>query len=366
MNWVVKVWLFIVGSVLIYIWCRLQNGKIERFQSSTINSIAGYLKRKIEFNETVERTIGDKTDTFLSGSPSIIDYNDGYLMNVRYVNYTFNKETGAGQSRHANWKNISINKALVLNNNFESVQEHWIDQVQNADKSLVGVEDIKLFKHNDTIRYLGTVMDDNNKIRIGEGEYSLSTKVLTPQIYNSPNNEATEKNWVYFNHNGELKVIYKRFPITIGVLKNGNFEQDKQINDVPDIFKKLRGSANGYTVAKDDGAEIWFLTHYADGTVSRSYYHCIVVLDGNNLSVKRHSKAFKFEGERIEFALGLIVKPDQVLMSYSKWDTETMLGVYDRSRLEIELFDSGEKTQSQELKSDTKSDTDTSEYIVYL
>jgi hypothetical protein len=62
------------------------------------------------------------------------------------------------------------------------------------------------------------------------------------------------------------------------------------------------------------------------------------VLDAETLKVKRHSTLFKFEGEKIEYALGLVVEPDRILISYSKWDAESVLSVYDRKTLEEAVF----------------------------
>jgi hypothetical protein len=56
------------------------------------------------------------------------------------------------------------------------------------------------------------------------------------------------------------------------------------------------------------------------------------------LKLNRWSNLFKFEGEKIEYALGLIVEQDRLIVSYSKWDREPVIGVYDKFKLEMEMF----------------------------
>jgi len=43
-------------------------------------------------------------------------------------------------------------------------------------------------------------------------------------------------------------------------------------------------------------------------------------------------------GEKIEYALGLIVEADRIIISYSKWDRDPAIGVYDKFRVEMEMF----------------------------
>jgi hypothetical protein len=193
---------------------------------------------------------------------------------------------------------------------------------------------------------LGTVQDEQGRPRVGEGLYSLREDVLVPTVYPSPTNSGCEKNWVYFHHEGKLKVVYTWSPLTIGELREGRFVSDTILSDVPGFFRDLRGStcgtlvpANITNVDKSGGRdEIWFLTHYVAYSSPRHYYHCIVVLDAKTLAVKRHSTLFKFEGEKIEYALGLVVEPDRILITYSKWDAASVLAVYDRAAFEKEFF----------------------------
>ncbi len=311
------------------------------FYVRSLNTMPGILRRRIDWTDRVERTVRGKLDSFKSSSPCIIPFSEGYLVNVRYVNYNLDKVHGSYSYRHDDQKIITLNKALVLNRDLDVVKEHWMDQVHREDIRYLGVEDVKVFSHEGELRFLGTVQDEQGRPRMGEGPYSLHTNVLVPQVYPSPTGAGCEKNWVYFHQGGALKVIYAWSPITVGELAGGEFVAQQRITEVPGFFRDLRGSTNGCLVPatkEGESDELWFLTHYVAYSSPRHYYHCVVVLDAKTLAVKRHSTLFKFEGEKIEYALGLVVEPDRLLMTYSKWDAESVLAVYDRSAFEREFF----------------------------
>jgi hypothetical protein len=268
-------------------------------------------------------------DSFKSSSPCLIPFSDGYLMNIRYVNYNLDKNTGGYSFKHDDGKIVTLNKCVLLTKDLKTVGEHWFDKVNREDIRYLGVEDVKVFNDGEVLRFLGTVQDEEGRPRVGGGIYDLKNNVLVPTVYPSPVNAGCEKNWVHFHHRDKLRTVYNWKSLLVGNLDEGKFQVDNCVEDVPAFFRDLRGSTNGVRV--DD--EIWFLTHLVGYSSPRHYYHCFVVLDAETLAVKRHSTLFKLEGEKIEYALGLVVEPERILISYSKWDAETVLAVYDRKTL---------------------------------
>jgi tetratricopeptide (TPR) repeat protein len=295
----------------------------------------GGIQTRIVLNETVEKTVRGKLDTFKSSSPCIIQYKDGYLINVRYVNYNLDRVTGSYSYRHNDMKIVTLNKAIFMNSEFKTVGEHWMDKVHREDIRYLGVEDVKVLPIlNNELRFLGTVQDEDGRPRVGGGIYDLKKDALVPTVYPSPTNAGCEKNWVHFHHKDTLKTIYSWKPLLIGNMDKGKFETDVTIEDVPVCFRDLRGSTNGVIV--DD--ELWFLGHIVGYSTPRQYYHMFIVLDAETLKVKRHSTMFKFEGDKIEYALGLVVEPECIIVSYSKWDAESIVAVYDRKTLVSAVF----------------------------
>lgn len=299
-----------------------------QFYYKSLKDIGGVRKR-LCFNDQCEKEVRGKLDFFKSSSPCVIAHSDGYLMNVRYVNYDLNKQTGAYSFKYDDGKIITINKCVWMNKDLDVMKEVWLDRVHREDTRYLGVEDVKVFAHEGELRFLGTTQDESGSPRMGEGIYNPRLDVITPVVYPSPFGHGCEKNWVHLHHKGKLKVIYQWYPFTVGELRDGQFKEEFRSENLPKCFKELRGSTNGCLV----GDELWFLTHLVGYSTPRHYYHAFVVLDANTLAYKRHSTLFKFEGEKIEYALGLVVEDDRILISYSKWDAESILTVYDRKTL---------------------------------
>lgn len=296
------------------------------------------IKKRIVLNETCDKIIRGKIDTLRSSSPCIIPYSEGYLVNIRYVNFDLQKNNGTYLYKYNDGKIITLNKCLILDRNLNLQKEYWIDKVHREDTRYLGIEDIKVFSHEGELRFIGTSQDELGRPRVAEGRYNYKFDCLYPTIYESPINADCEKNWVYFHHNGALKIIYKWFPIQYGILEDSKFKLEKSIMNIPRFFSNLRGSTNGCLVSSDTGDELWFLCHLVGYTNPRQYYHCIVILDAESLEVKRHSILFKLEGEKIEYALGFIVESNRIIISYSKWDAESIISVYDRKLLEQHFF----------------------------
>lgn len=302
----------------------------------SLNTLPNALVKVVDLTDRVEKTVRGKVDDFKSSSPCILPLSDGYLVNVRYVNYNLDRVHGTYSYRHDDQKIVTLNKTLFLDRNLRTVREHWMDAVHREDIRYLGVEDVKVFSHQGELRFLGTVQDEEGRPRVGGGAYNLKSNTLIPTVFPSPKNAACEKNWVYFHDSmGSPKVVYEWSPLTVGSVEDGFFMAEKRVRDVPAWFRDVRGSTNGVLV----GNELWFLVHYVGYSTPRQYYHAFVVLNADTLVIKRTSSLFKFEGEKIEYALGLVVETDRVMISYSTWDASAKLGVYNRVALEAAIFE---------------------------
>ena len=63
-----------------------------------------------------------------------------------------------------------------------------------------------------------------------------------------------------------------------------------------------------------------------------------ILFDKTTMNINRWSNLFKFEGYKIEYALGLVDEEKQIIISYSKWDSSPTIGIYDKEKVEKELF----------------------------
>ena len=273
--------------------------------------------RKWSFDGKVEKSVGGRMDTFTSSSPCLFkDERGGYAINIRYVNYTIRSD-GGYDFRHNDGKITTLQLFHRLDETLAITDTEWISEVANPERRYQGVEDCKVLVAEGGLEFLGTVENAHGRVTMGVGPYDPKKGMLVPTALRSPFGRDCEKNWCYFHRaSRKLGVVYEWSPLRIGTLRGDTLSLDTEDTAVPAFFRHVRGSTNGCVF----GDEIWFLCHVVHYVTPRHYYHLIVVLDRETLRFKRHSTLFKFEGDCIEYALGLIVEQERILISYSQMD----------------------------------------------
>jgi glycosyltransferase involved in cell wall biosynthesis len=269
------------------------------------------------FTRTASCEIGGALREFYSCNPSIVTQADGYLMNLRMANHKITPTGGYTVGTMDN-KIVTYNISMKLDKKFQIVEEHALE-VPITDTQYLGCEDVRLLE-GDTVLYAGMIQDPVSKsLVMGSGVYGghyTSCK--------SPNGRSCEKNWALFRKENKVQFIYEWSPLTVLDLSGTVLSKNAT---VPSWFRHLRGSSCGVRWKH----ELWFLTHVVSHVhnAPRIYYHMIVVLDATTLEYIRNSYLFQFDGEKtVEYALGLIVNADSVIISYSKFDQEALVGVY--------------------------------------
>lgn len=341
--------------------------------------LASYLIKKVGITNNISEKITIcGTEYKMAGSnPCIFKVKsagnglcDKYMINIRMVNYHLNYN-GSYHFPVDDGKIATLNQIWNLDpETFERIGEPITLIPKDNSLRYVGIEDWKPYPYSsDCIDgtlgiglgigkwpYLGTVQSPRTgNIAIGYGifdygifDYGKSMSSSSPGLdYNVVDtrwNKGCEKNWVFFG--SDCKVIYQWYPLTI--CKIVSHPEPDKVNDMkylevleekqmPIFFQHIRGSTHGY----EYNDEIWFLCHAVEYGTPREYYHFLVVFKkaaNGGITLSRWSHLFKFEGEKIEYALGLIVEENRIIISYSKWDREPMIGVYDKFQIEMEVF----------------------------
>ena len=285
--------------------------------------------KSFDFTNQIIRQIQNNTQIFFSTNPCIIPNptEDGYIMNIRYLNYLICNNYWTPNAHF-----ITLNKYVKLSSTFEILSETFFD-IEYQDQRMNGIEDIRIFNNNG-LKFLGTT-ETNNKLRVSYGDYDINSNALKYTAINSPFNQSCEKNWVYVILNNKLHIIYKWFPLTIGVINNNELVIVNE-KPMPNIFKSARGTSCGFIYNN----EIWFLVHFvsysyenANPEHAKNYFHTFVIFD-LNMDLIKYSSLLKFTEIPIEFAIGLIVENDRIIISYGEVDKRSKIVIYDKKYID--------------------------------
>lgn len=289
-----------------------------KFYKNILNS-----KKTYNFTDSFNHECNGIINKMLSSSNSIIPYNDGYLMNVRYVNYYYNDNYKIVVDNNI----ITINKMCILDKNF-NITSSKIFLNENSNKLYVGIEDLRIFKNceNNKIMGIGTIQKKNNNLGIGILDYDI--ELDTHNIIELDcefEKKDCEKNWIFFNYNNSLSVIYSWFPLKICKIQN-DLLCLIETKTMPKIFKNCRGSTCGF----EYNNEIWFIVHMVSYEHPRHYYELFVVFD-KNMNLLKYSCPFKLSNCCIEYCLSIIVTDNEIIIPYSTKDCTTNISIYDKS-----------------------------------
>jgi tetratricopeptide (TPR) repeat protein len=281
-------------------------------------------KKHYDFTDSFYHEYNEIKHKMFSSSNSIIPYNDGYLMNVRYVNYYYNDNYKIVVDNNI----ITVNKMCILDKDFNIVNSK-IFLNENNDKLYVGIEDVRIFQNseNNKIIGIGTIQKKDNNLGVGiitDYKTELDSHEIIELDCNFEKKNC-EKNWVFFNYNNSLCVIYSWFPLQICEIKNDSLHLI-ETKKMPNIFKNCRGSTCGF----EYNNEIWFIVHMVSYEHPRYYYELFVVFD-KNMNLLRYSCPFNLSNCCIEYCLSIIVTDDEIIIPYSTKDCTTNISIYDKS-----------------------------------
>jgi tetratricopeptide (TPR) repeat protein len=288
---------------------------------------------KYDFTSSLYLTINNERVKLYFSSSCLIPKldGDGYLMNIRLVNYRIKDN---GEYYDCDKHITSSNKYIEFTKDFKIVNEKVFD-VEYAPKKFLGVEDVRIYYDNSELTFIGVTAHSNNTIGVVGGKYDINKNILDyDELKPAFINSECEKNWVFVNYKGSTHVVYNWFPLKLCKINN----KTKQLilveekNNLPGIFRFARGSTCGFEYKN----EFWFILHIVSYEKPRHYYHIIAVFD-KSMNLSRYSAPFKFEGEPIEYCVSLVVENERVLINYSTWDRTSKIAVYDKKYIDDAL-----------------------------
>ena len=207
----------------------------------------------INFGNSVPQNINNNNTIFYSSSASLINnpYENGYLMNVRYVNYLIDNN---GNYLNCDKYIITQNKYIKLTKDLKIINDSFLE-FNFEDRRYIGVEDVRIFYDNYSSKmlFIGTGYHKNNTIGVVTGEYNINENRLSSINEITPFCHSTcEKNWVFVDVKQSINVIYKWYPLQICKIN-----QEKKLLDLvetkemPRFFSHVRGSTCGFKYIKN-------------------------------------------------------------------------------------------------------------------
>jgi hypothetical protein len=311
-------------------------------------------KISVNVNNVYELSLDNAgTYSLISSTPSICFLDTNLYVNVRYVSYSIDL-----QGNYVNKdKIITVNKMMVFNydelNNkicntnhqeFKVNQEFIVSYDKKYDDYYIGLEDIRLFNYNNELWFNANRMV-NGSLCIEHGKIDLVNKSVISSFLDYVGATGnTEKNWISFVKNNEKYQIYKWYPLTICSYNQQSPSYDKNTIkienyksiDTPRLFSIIRGSTNGVKVWEGGKGEIWFICHLVSYESRRYYYHIIVVLDEESLTLKRYSNIFTIRRNPVEYILGFTYDSTNknFFISYSIMDKTSEIAMISYDDLE--------------------------------
>jgi hypothetical protein len=276
------------------------------------------------------KQIGD----YVATSTSLIRQPNGYLLNVRYVNYRIQ-----GDGSYLMMINGELSRdnpvrtrnfLLQVDNNFTAtgpMEEMFPAFPPKHSVHIQGLEDLRIYNDGNDIKWIGTSMEFsyNGKIRQIVGDYNTGSNKLTGgDSLRPPFQESEcEKNWIPLGNN---EYIYSWHPFRIGKADGENF-MITQSQDTPKFFEHMRGSSN---VVEYYGS-LYCITHVVQYVQPRKYYHQLVRLNKATRKIEAYTIPFYYRTNSIEYTLGLEIKDGVLYSIVSQYDMNPILVSVDMS-----------------------------------
>jgi len=304
-----------------------------KFYTSKIIDLAS---GDLSFLNNLARSTLIESDDFVSSSPCILFHNDELFVNVRYVNYRIDGNGGYVQKDTIDTQNV-LYKFNVAGNFWIQTDMLLLNYNKELDNHYVGLEDVRMLSFNGELHYIANRGLSYDNIAIEYGKVDEETGNLVNSVILKKDGIRTiEKNWILFvdEKKNKLKCVYGWYPLEIGEIVNDKYITTNK-HDTPNFFRHMRCSTCGIRVRD----EIWFFCHIVSYEDRRYYYHVIVALDPTTYQVKRYTRLFTIEKEKVEYTLGFVYneKEDTIMLGYSKMDCSTHFANFSRESLD-QLF----------------------------
>jgi Bacterial protein of unknown function (HtrL_YibB) len=274
-------------------------------------------------------------DDYVATSTSVLPQPNGYLLNVRYVNYRIQNDGSYMMYVDGNLSrdNPVRTRNFALRTDRDFVPLGPMEEMKPTFPSknnvhIQGLEDLRIYQDTEGLKWVGTSMEYSYDGRIRQimGKYNLKENTLTDAVSLVPPKKSDcEKNWIPL---GNDEFIYGWHPYTIGKVEADTLVI-KKTQATPKFFEHLRGSSN---VVEYNGS-LWAITHIVMYCMPRKYYHIVVRLNKETRNIEAYTNPFFFKTNHIEYVLGMDIRDNTIYATVSQNDMNPVLALIDMSSL---------------------------------
>lgn len=308
------------------------------------------LREKAEYVPLIDQL--PKKPGYFPMSSCFIEFEQRRILNVRYVNYRLDP-FGRYMIEHPEGHLETLNLRCYLSEDLRTVEysEFMWDgmmQLREYDKSIRGLEDIRLYEFGGQLKYVATNKSyhPGGKIRIMTGDYNDTMAMFeNGVIMEPPTDTYCEKNWIplggnvvppnpllcFGNRFMGPAFIYQWSPFQIGVLEGC------QLKIVKNIQTKLPFKVRGSTtpIRLDDGSYVC-VVHYCEHGQSGllEYYHLLVMLN-QDMEPTQWSNVFHFNKVGIQYCIGFCMRDGKYYFWFSEHDSNPGLMIIEDKYLHI-------------------------------
>ena len=252
----------------------------------------------------------------------------GEAINVRLVNYQ--QEKGKRYWGHPDPGIIRTKNAIIGPDKSVRILDDSILRSWNQHTRIFGLEDLRLFTFRDAIWFSATCCQEqgangNPRVVLGRVSKDLArVEHLVPLSWSGAN--LIEKNWLLYAQDDELRAVYSFDPFTLltGINPDTGDVFASTGNPVRWFAGRFRGSTSPVQLKLGMGDVSLSIVHdvanFAEGNV---YAHRFVLF--NEKGVIMYSAPFFFEHAGVEYACGMTLRGDDLIISYGFEDREAKM-----------------------------------------
>ena len=250
-----------------------------------------------------------------AGSTSFVRVQGGFLLNVRYANYTIYPDGGYNCRMPVKTRNYCTRVDSDFKPGWEGMVEMHAPSPRRANWHIQGLEDVRLYPRGEGVGYIAASLDhaSDGDVQQVTGDYGEGR--MTVQVLASPLGAACEKNWIPLD---EKVCIYSWHPYRLYSMRSRDILLS---HETPHVFRDVRGST---TACEYQGA-LYCIAHLVVQEAPRKYHHIVVKLNSRTKCVEGYTVPFYFMSDAIEYALSIDIAEGVLTTIVSRNDADPTL-----------------------------------------